>query len=229
MGVAWYDGQPMRGPPPGALLLLPLLLAACAGAPTAAVAPGRALQAVQLVSSSLSPTATAVVTRPPAPTATATRPPPTATRPPPTETATKPAPTATRRVASPTPRPKASPTPVEPFTDPLVVQVGLKAKLPVTSVQVLTSTNDPDELLGKPNGYPAKIAFQDPRSGNAHGFVELFADDATLKARLAYLRAREKAGAIGPVAAGMRQKAIFRLPKGLSPEQLRTYRVAFGM
>jgi hypothetical protein len=110
-----------------------------------------------------------------------------------------------------------------------VVQVGLKAKLPVTAVQILNAANDPDRLLGKPNGYPAKIAFQDPRSGNAHGFVELFADDASLKARLSYLRAQEKAGAIGPVAAGMRHKAIFRLPKGLSPQQLQTYRAAFGM
>ena len=219
----------MRGPPPGTLLLLPLLLAACADAPGPAVASGRTLQAVRLLTSSVSPTATAVATRPPAPPATATRPPPTATKPAPSPTATKPAPTARPKAASPTPKAKPSPTPIKPFTDPLVVEIGLKAKLPVTSVQVLTAASDPDKLLGKPNGYPAKIAFQDPRIGNLHGFVELFADDATLKARLKHLAAQHKAGAIGPVVAGMRHKAIFRLPKGLSPAQTQAYRGALGV
>src|SRR5687767_2075109 len=123
----------MRCRPPGALLLLSVLLVGCADAPGVAVAPGRPLQSVRLLSSSLSPTATAVVTRPAAPTATPTRPPPAATRAAPSATATKPAPTATKRSASPTPKAKPSPTPVEPFTDPLVVQIGLKAKLPVTA------------------------------------------------------------------------------------------------
>ena len=219
----------MRLTPPGALMLLPLVLVGCADAPAPAAAPARTPQSVQVLSSSFSPTATAVVTRPPGPTATATRPPPKATKPAATATATKPRPTATEKPATPTPKAKPSPTPLGPFTDPLVVEIGLKAKLPVTAVQVLTAQNDPDRLLGKPKGYPAKIAFQDPRIGNAHGFVELFADDASLEARLRTLRAQQKAGAIGPVAAGMRHKAIFRLPKGLSPAQLQTYRAAFGM
>jgi hypothetical protein len=125
--------------------------------------------------------------------------------------------------------PKPSATAIQPATDPLFLMIGLKAKLPVTSVQVLNAANDPDKLLGKPNGYPAKIAFQDPRIGNAHGFVEMFADDKSLKARLKLLQVQEKAGAIGPVSAGMAHKVIFRLPKGLSPSQLQTYRAALGM
>jgi hypothetical protein len=219
----------MRRPPPGAFSLLSVLLVACADAPGPAIAPAQTLQSVRLLSSSFSPTPTVVPTQPPVPTAAPTRPPPTATKPAPSPTATKPAPTATTKAISPTPKVKPSATPLQSFTDPFVVQIGLKAKLPVTAVQVLNATNDPDKLLGKLNGYPAKIAFQDPRIGNAHGFVELFADDKSLKARLSYLQAQEKAGAIGPVSAGMKHKVIFRLPKGLSPAQMQTYRAAFGM
>ena len=218
----------MRCPPPGALIL-PLLLAACTEVAAPAVAPARVLPAVQVLSSSFSPTATVVATRAPTQPPTATRPPPTATKPAPTATPTRPPPTATTKPATPTPKAKPSPTPLQSFTDPLVVEIGLKSRLPVTAVQVLTAQNDPDKLLGKPNGYPAKIAFQDPRIGNAHGFVELFADDKTLEARLKHLRGQERAGSIGPVAAGARYKAIFRLPKGLSPAQMQTYRAAFGV
>jgi hypothetical protein len=184
---------------------------------------------VQVLSSSFSPTPTAPVERR-ARVATATRrPAATATKPPPKATATRPAPTATRPPASPTPQPKPSAVADEPATDPVLVVIALKAKLPVTAVQVLTASSDPDRLLGKPNGYPGKIAFQDPRIDNAHGFVELFADEKSLKTRLLYLQAQEKAGAIGPVAAGMPRKAIFRLPKGLSPAQRQTYRAALGV
>ena len=95
-------------------------------------------------------------------------------------------------------------------------------------MQLLTAANDPDKLLGKPNGYAAKISFQDPRVGNAHGFVELFADDATLDTRLRHLQAQQRAGSIGPVTVGKRSKAIFRLPKGLTTAQLKTYQSAFG-
>jgi hypothetical protein len=219
----------MRRQPLG-VLLLPLLLAACADAPAAE--PGPSLPAVQLLSSAPppSPSPTAAAPRAAEPPATPTRPRSTATAtpPPPSPTATRPAPTATRRPASPTPRTSPSPVAPRPFSDPLVVQIGLKSKLPVTAVQILNATNDPDKLLGKPNGYAAKIAFQDPRIGNAHGFVELFADDATLDTRLRHLQGQHRAGSIGPITVGKASKTIFRLPKGLSAAQLKTYQRAFG-
>jgi hypothetical protein len=80
------------------------------------------------------------------------------------------------------------------------------AGLPVTSTYVFTAANDPNHLLGRPNGYVAKVAWTDSRinasdlgvdnsagSVDLGGSIEQYSGSGDAKSRMKYIQSIEKA------------------------------------
>ena len=107
------------------------------------------------------------------------------------------------------------------------------AKLPITNVQVYTSSTDPNSLLGRPKQYISKVSFADSRleqSDANHptgGSIEVFSNTQDLTDRKTYL---ENIQAKMP---GMMEyiyangNYLLRLNKLLTPEQADLYEKEF--
>lgn len=97
--------------------------------------------------------------------------------------------------------------------------------LPVRDVRALTAENDPEKLLGQPGQYSSKVAFKDDRGAKGDGAVEVFPDDAALKARVERLEALGKGSP--NLAKWIHQsgnaKMLVHVSKDLTPEQARSY------
>ena len=100
----------------------------------------------------------------------------------------------------------------------LVLVSSLKSSgLPVQNVQALTAANDPEKQLGKPGQYSSKITWRDQRAASEDATIELFPDEASMRARLQALQAVPKtAPQYTPFLIGdPAKKALIRLPKGM--------------
>ena len=105
--------------------------------------------------------------------------------------------------------------------------------------EVVTAENDPNKLLGRPNGYTSAMAFTDsrlqtdsvlpePGSVEAGGKVEVFDDEDSARARLEYIQQVTKAAPMlgeytyrsGPV--------VLRVARGLTPDQATEFEAALG-
>lgn len=70
----------------------------------------------------------------------------------------------------------------------------LRAQIPeITGVTVYDETNDPNDLIGRPNQYTSAAALADPRAGGGDGIdqgavVEVFAAPADAQARSDYIQ-----------------------------------------
>jgi hypothetical protein len=98
-----------------------------------------------------------------------------------------------------------SPTPAAPKLDAkAVVDALVAAKLPVTKVVVQTEDTDPNDLLGRPNGYVSRASFDvpggDPEADTGQvsrgGAVEVFADAAGAAARKQHIQELMKSNPI---------------------------------
>jgi len=133
--------------------------------------------------------------------------------------------------------PVAAPTAATPTADKVVGT--LTGKIPtVTLVKAYTAEDDPNHLLGRPNGYTSKAAFADsrvpagqlegvaPDGTDRGGSVEVFADAAGAKARADYIQtitkslpaAAEYDYPVGPV--------LVRVSHLLTPDQAKEYEAA---
>lgn len=115
------------------------------------------------------------------------------------------------------------------------------AGLPVGTITVYTADNDPNHLLGRPNGYTSKASFADTRitadqarsnetgSVDLGGSVEVFSsgDDAT--ARAAYITKSEKSmPMLGTEYDYVSGPVLLRLSQVLTPDQAAAYKKALG-
>lgn len=108
----------------------------------------------------------------------------------------------------------------------LVLVNSLKSSgLPVQNVTSLNAATDPDKLLGKPGQYSSKIVWRDQRAGSEDCAIELFADEASMRARLQALQSLPTSSPqYTPYVSGdPARKALIKLPKGLAPDQAQAY------
>jgi hypothetical protein len=121
---------------------------------------------------------------------------------------------------------------------PAILQKLQAAGLPITDSVVITETNDPNNLIGRPGQYTSKVVFADSRTGvpldkakpdnGSGGSVEVFADAAAAKARSDYIQ--KTLAALGPVAGTeyhyLTGTALVRVAGVLPPSQAAQYEVA---
>lgn len=103
-----------------------------------------------------------------------------------------------------------------------------------------TAEDDPNHLLGRPNGYSSKTAFTDsrvkaddvegtkPDAVERGGSVEVFGDEAGAKARMELIQSVAK----GMPAVGeydyVKGAVLVRVSRYLTPEQAKEYQAALG-
>jgi hypothetical protein len=110
------------------------------------------------------------------------------------------------------------------------------------TVKTYTEDDDPNHLLGRPNGYNSKMAFRDARldhkSLNAAGVdkdaidrggsVEVYPDHAGAQARADYIQGMLKGGGLGSEYDYVRGSVIVRVTGDLSPSKARENETALN-
>ena len=85
--------------------------------------------------------------------------------------------------AIPAPTATLAPAPTPPPLDSAAIQQALTAAgIAVADVRAFTAENDPNQLLGRPGQYVAKVSWKDTRAQDVDATIEVFADDAALQA-----------------------------------------------
>jgi hypothetical protein len=119
------------------------------------------------------------------------------------------------------------------------ITLALKAAgIPLTLTIDYSESSDPNNLLGRPNGYASKTAFRDKRapreSGDRSdaievgGSVEMFPDHAAAKARGDYISGLQKRSPLlGNEYEYISGAALLRLSTRLTPTVAQTYKAAF--
>jgi hypothetical protein len=107
-------------------------------------------------------------------------------------------------------------------------------------VKVYTEDDDPNDLLGRPNGYTSKIAFSDSRVskddtvGEAKdaiergGSIEVYPDDAGAKARATYIQEMLKATGFGTEYDYVKGPILVRVTGNLTPTKAKDYQAALA-
>jgi hypothetical protein len=133
----------------------------------------------------------------------------------------------------------AAPTTVAPkgaLTAEQVV-VGLRERLlPIGQYVNYTAETDPNNQLGRPNGYTSKVNFNDTRlvpEGDASyetesgGSVEVFANSDDAEARFDYIRSIAKNTPLLNEYDYREEAIVLRLSQKLTPDQAAQYQAAF--
>jgi hypothetical protein len=125
---------------------------------------------------------------------------------------------------APTRAPAATPAPA-PLDEATIRHALAAGGFPTDDVRAFTPDTDPNQLLGRPGQYVAKVSWTDPRAPEGDATIEVFADAEALRARKAYTEAISPAG--GPFTqylyANEPRRALLRLPHQLTPDQAKTY------
>lgn len=99
--------------------------------------------------------------------------------------------------------------------------------LPVSDVVVHTAESDPNKLLGRPNQYTIKVNWTDTRvtQGDSDATIEVFADEAGMKQRAAYVEAIGKNAPmfVQYIYTSAKHTAVLRVPRALTPDQAKEY------
>ena len=107
-------------------------------------------------------------------------------------------------------------------------------------VKVYTEDDDPNRLLGRPNGYTSKIAFADSRISKADtdgtqkdaiersGSIEVFPDADLAKGRAEYIQGVLKSSGLGAEYDYLQGPVLVRVTGNLSPSKARDYERALG-
>ncbi|ETK37383.1 hypothetical protein MPTA5024_04215 [Microbispora sp. ATCC PTA-5024] len=112
---------------------------------------------------------------------------------------------------------------------------GLPADLTVT----YTEENDPNKLLGRPNGYISKAAFTDERAAaggpggkpgdlNLGGGVEVFQDADAAETRVKYIQSLAKSSPMMGEYTYQAGNVVLRISKDLPPSDARAYETALN-
>lgn len=118
----------------------------------------------------------------------------------------------------------------------------LAVKIPsIKLTKIFTAEDDPNKLLGRPNGYTSKTAFTDTRipvEGEVEitkendtmrgGGVEVFADEAAAIARKEYIQSFGKATPMLTEYDYVVGGVLLRVSKQLTPDQAEEYETALG-
>jgi hypothetical protein len=116
----------------------------------------------------------------------------------------------------------------------------LTAKVPSAKLgEVYTADNDPNHLLGRPNGYISKATFTDsrvassplitPGSVDAGGSVEVFADADSAQRRQQYIQGLQKASPLlGTEYEYLSGATLVRVSGKLTPTQAAGYQAALS-
>jgi hypothetical protein len=135
-----------------------------------------------------------------------------------------------------------APKPATMTLDASAVTKALLGKIGTASlVKVYTAEDDPNSLLGRPNGYASKTAFADsrvPASKSAGkeadalergGSVEVYSTPEDAKSRSAYIQAALKnVGFLGTEYHFLRGGALVRVTGNLTPAQAAVYKEALA-
>lgn len=168
------------------------------------------------VQTAIALTLTAMPTNTPIPTKT---PPPTLT---PTRSLT---PTLTN---TPTSISTSTPT-LAPLTIEEVIGLFVEAGLPITDIIYYTEETDPNQLLGRPNQYIAKVNWTDERIDSwqdgvqAGGSIELFLSPTNMQARKDYLESVTQIMSATVEYAYSNAHILLRLSHSLTPTQAQEY------
>jgi hypothetical protein len=107
-------------------------------------------------------------------------------------------------------------------------------------VKVYTEEDDPNEMLGRPNGYTSKIAFSDSRISKGEvggtdadaiergGSIEVFPDEEGAVARAKYIQQMLKATGFGTEYDYVRGTVLVRVTGNLTPTKAKEYKAALG-
>lgn len=107
-------------------------------------------------------------------------------------------------------------------------------------IKTYNEDNDPNKLLGRPNGYTSKIAFADSRlakediAGTAKdaiergGSVEVFPDAELARGRADYIQGILKSGGLGSEYDYQSGPVLVRVTGNLSPSKAKEYQQALG-
>lgn len=112
----------------------------------------------------------------------------------------------------------------------------------VTLNKTYTEDDDPNHLLGRPNGYTSKVAFRDSRIDqkgqddvdaasdaiDRGGSVEVYPDNTGAQARADYIQGLLKGGGLGSEYDYVRGSVIVRVTGDLTPSKARTYEDALA-
>ena len=114
---------------------------------------------------------------------------------------------------------------------------GSQPQVPTASlVKVYTEDDDPNKLLGRPNGYTSKIAFADSRISKADiegaeedaiergGSIEVFPDAELAKGRAEYIQGALKNSGLGAEYDDVHGPVLVRVTGNLSPAKPETTR-----
>jgi hypothetical protein len=105
---------------------------------------------------------------------------------------------------------------------------------------VYTEDDDPNKLLGRPNGYTSKIAFADTRLSEADtggtqkdaiergGSIEVFPDAELAKGRAEYIQGVLKNSGLGAEYDYLQGPVLVRVTGNLSPRKAQDYERALG-
>ena len=117
----------------------------------------------------------------------------------------------------------------------------MAADLPITGVATVTAANDPNHLLGRPNGYSSKVTFidtrvdkssvADPEAGSVDlgGAIECYDNPADAVRRAAYIQQVEKDNpVVGTEYTYVVGPAVIRISSALTPTQAAAYKTAAG-
>lgn len=101
------------------------------------------------------------------------------------------------------------------------------AKLPIVDLVVYTDETDPNDFLGRPNGYIAKFSWYDSRvaekAESPDCTVEIFANKSDLNRRKKYIeRLSDSLPVLGQYMF-VHKNILLRLPRDLTPAQAKEY------
>ena len=114
------------------------------------------------------------------------------------------------------------------------------ANLGLKNVQVQDEDTDPNNLLGRPNGYASKIAFSDSRVSRDDtvgaakdaiergGSIEVYPDSAGAKARATYIQEMLKATGFGAEYDYVKGPILVRVTGNLTPTKAMDYQAALA-
>jgi hypothetical protein len=119
-------------------------------------------------------------------------------------------------------------------TADVVLSAFRSAGIPISDIWVITAEDDPNELLGRPNQYIAKVSWKDTRittSGepglDTGGTLEIFSNADDMQARKQYLEAVTKGIAFLAEYAYGNGTMLLRLSHELTPDQAKGYEDVF--
>jgi hypothetical protein len=107
-----------------------------------------------------------------------------------------------------------------------------EAGLPIDNVIVFTAETDPNEMLGRPNGYTSKVNFADTTieqfgDDPVGGSIEVFENEKDVKNRKEYIDSIGEEMQLFAEYSYVKGSVLLRLDSALTPEQAEKYKAEF--